>query len=312
MFERRIRTGIVASKSILSKSIFLMYIKNIRIVKKQGGNFMKNGSLKAGLIIMIMSMLVLVAACGQSEGGTQTSGDGEKEKLKIVTDAAYAPFESLDKDEIVGFDVDFLEKVMEEAGYEYELVNVGWDPLFVEIQDELSDAAISAITINEERKETYDFSVSYFESTNMILVPEDSDIQSAEDLKGKVVAVQNGTTGQEAAEAILGENNKNIKKFENNNLAIMELTKNGADAVVADNTVVLEYVKNNPDQGFKTIKDEENFDKEYYGLMLPKGSELKADLDEAIKAVLENGQYSEVYQEWFGEEPNVDSLGKDE
>jgi glutamine transport system substrate-binding protein len=267
---------------------------------------MKMKLLKSLLTVMMMSMLVILAACG----GSSNTTSGEMEKLEIVTDAAYAPFEYMDKGEIVGFDVDLLNAVLEEAGYEGEFKHIGWDPLFAEIQGEKADMAISAITINEERKESYDFSTPYFKSTNMILVPEGSDIKTAKDLKGKKVAVQNGTTGQAAVESILGKNHKNIKKFENNTLAIMELIQGGADAVVADNTVVIEYAKNNPDKKLKTIKDEKNFESEFYGLMFPKGSDLKADFDKAVKEVIENGTYSEIYKEWFGDEPDLEALKK--
>ena len=110
--------------------------------------------------------------------------------------------------------------------------------MFVEIDKKTADMGISAITINDERKQTYDFSVPYFLSTVKILVPENSTIKSAADLKGKTVAVQTATTGQFAIEKVLGKNNPSIKKFENNNLAIQELLSGGADAVVADNTVL--------------------------------------------------------------------------
>lgn len=271
--------------------------------------------MKKGLFVsvLMLSFMFLLAACGTSQ--ETTSGEGseageteEKKTLRVVTDAAYAPFEYQDKGEIVGFDVDFIEAVAEEAGYEIEIEHVGWDPLFVEIKDEIADLGISAITINDDRKQTYDFSVPYFLSTNKILVPEGSDIASAADLEGKVVAVQAGTTGQEAVESIMGKNNKNMKQFENNNLAIMELTSGGADAVVADNTVVEEYVKNNPDQKLTVVEDTDSFASEYYGLMFPKGSELKAEFDEAINKVLDSGKYAEIYNEWFGSDPDIENL----
>ncbi|MCA1030792.1 basic amino acid ABC transporter substrate-binding protein [Bacillus timonensis] len=254
-------------------------------------------------MVSVLVASVVLAGCGTSSN----NGEGKK-TLKVVTDAAYAPFEYMDKGEIVGFDVDFLKAVAKEAGYEINLVNVGWDPIFVEIEDEIADLAISAITINDDRKQSYDFSVPYFLSTNKILVPEGSDIKTASDLEGKVVAVQNGTTGQEAIESLLGKNNPNIKKFENNNLAIMELISGGADAVVADNTVVEEYAKNNPDQKLVVIADTDSFDSEFYGLMFPKGSKLKADFDKAIKTVVENGTYAKIYNDWFGSDPDLETL----
>ncbi|MFB6469459.1 basic amino acid ABC transporter substrate-binding protein [Cytobacillus sp. Hz8] len=264
------------------------------------------------MVAMLVSISLILSACGTKEASKDEKSDGgaskETKTLRVVTDAAYAPFESMKGDQIVGFDVDFVNAVAKEAGYKIDLVHVGWDPLFVEIQDKRADLAVSAITIDKARKETYDFSVPYFLSTNKILVPKGSSIKSAADLKGKVIAVQNGTTGQAAAEGILGKNSKDIKKFENNNLAIMELKNKGADAVVADNTVVEEYAKNNPKDKLVVIEDKDSFAQEYYGLMFPKGSELKVKFDEAINKVFDNGTYAKIYQDNFGTEPDIENL----
>lgn len=259
--------------------------------------------------VMVLAFMFVLTACGTSETSSNGSGsEGEKKKLKVVTDAAYAPFEYQDKGEVVGFDIDFIKAVAKEAGYEIEIAHTGWDPLFVELEKKTADIGISAITINDERKQTYDFSVPYFLSTNKIMVPEGSDIKSAEDLKDKTVAVQNATTGQEAAEALLGKNSSQIKKFENNNLAILELKAGGADAVVADNTVIEEYAKNNPNDKFVIIEDKDAFAQEFYGLMFPKDSKLKADFDKAINEVLDNGTYAEIYNKWFKVDPDVQTL----
>ena len=259
-----------------------------------------------GLILTTILALVLVlSGCGTSKSDG-ASGNAVK-TLKVATDAAYAPFESIDKGKIVGFDADFVKAAAKEAGYKANVVNVGWDPLFVEVKQKKSDLAVSAITITDDRKQTYDFSDPYYLSTNEILVPEDSSITSGADLKGKTIAVQNATTGQEVAENILGKNSNHIKKFKNNDLAILELLSGGADAVIADNGVVDTYVKNNPDKKLKIIKDD-SFPMEFYGLMFPKGSDLKADFDKAIKTLIDNGTYTKIYKKWFGTDPDVEKL----
>lgn len=261
-------------------------------------------------LIMFISFTLILSACGTNDDkseGTDTKDETTK-ALRVVTAAEYAPFEYMDKGEIVGFDIDLINAIAEEAGFSITIDNVGWDPLFVEIGEKRADLAASAITINDDRKQTYDFSTPYFLSTNMIMVKEGSSIKTAEDLKDKKVAVQNGTTGQDAVEGLLGKNNENVKKFENIPLAIMELKNGGVDAVVADNTVVEEYVANNPKDKLVVIEDENAFAAEYFGFLLPKGSDLKSDLDAAVKAVIDNGTYTKIYKEWFGSEPNIDKL----
>lgn len=261
-------------------------------------------------LLLFSAFLVVLSGCGSSKTeGDKKGGDAkEKETLRVVTDAAYSPMEFLDKDKITGLDIDFIEAVAKEAGYELKVEHVGWDPIFVEIENKRADMAISSITINDDRKESYDFSVPYFLSTNKILIPKGSSIKSGADLKDKVVAVQAGTTGNEVAEKLLGKNSPNIKKFDNNNLAILELTKGGADAVIADNAVIEEYAKNNPKDNLVVIEDK-SFGAEFYGVLFPKGSsELKEEIDAAINKVFESGKYNEVYQKWLGNEPDIELL----
>lgn len=265
---------------------------------------MKKITLKILVLATIVALVALSAACGQDT----TTGEGKK--LTVGTDAAYAPFESLKDGVIVGFDIDLLDAVMKEAGIDYEVKNLGWDPMLESVRSSNVDLGISAVTINDDRKQTYDFSNPYFESTNMILVKEGSDIKNALDLKDKKVGVQNGTTGAEAVESILGANHEGIAKYENNVLAIMELKGGNVDAVVADNTVIIEYVQNNPNDKFVAIGDSENFEAELYGLIFPKGSEHRGKINAALKTVIENGTYAEIYEEWFEATPDVDFLLK--
>ncbi|MBB6673521.1 basic amino acid ABC transporter substrate-binding protein [Cohnella nanjingensis] len=253
------------------------------------------------------------AAPSAGEAGGTASADGAGAKVYLIgTDASYAPMESMDKDKIVGFDVDFLEAVMKEAGLDYKLENAGWDPLFTDLESKTHkyDAGISAISITDDRKGTFDFSMPYFESVNMILTKEDSAIANAQDLKDKKVAVQGATTAEELMKGIMGETNASLKRFDSNTVALLELEKGGVDAVVADFAVVQSYVQSHPDKKFKAMFDKTNFQSEYYGIMLPKGSELKAKLDPAIEKVRSSDAYKEMYKKWLGVEPDTTDLLK--
>ncbi|RYL94303.1 basic amino acid ABC transporter substrate-binding protein [Sporolactobacillus sp. THM7-4] len=264
---------------------------------------------KFSVLAFVLVFVLILSACGAGSGSSAGSSAAPKKKtLRIVDDATYAPFEYLDKGKITGFDVDIMKALAKEAGYKYQLVNVGWDPVFAELKNKTADMSISAITINSDREKTYDFSYPYFLSTNKILVPKNSSIKSGADLKGKRIAVQTATTGQTAVEKIVGKNNPSIKRFKTINLAIMELTSGGADAVVADNTVIEQYAKNNPGKNLKVITDKKAFDPEFYGLMYPKGSKLRADFNKAINKIYDNGTYTKIYKKWFKVTPNVKDL----
>ncbi|MEC0232423.1 basic amino acid ABC transporter substrate-binding protein [Paenibacillus alba] len=256
---------------------------------------------KLMMIVLAVGLAAAISGCGSKEsGGT---------KYKFATDAAYSPMEFMDKDKMTGFDIDFLAEVMKEAGLSYEVNNIGWDTMLTSVkQGKEYQGGISSVSITDERKQSYDYSIPYFESKNMILVKEGSPVKSAADLKDKKVAVQISTTADTLMTKIMGDTNKSLKRLDNNTLALMELENNGVDAVVADIAIVREYVKNNPNKKFVIIADPTNFESEYYGILLPKGSELKAKLDPAIKKVIENGAYAKVYKKWFGEEPDTKKL----
>ncbi|RKP50035.1 basic amino acid ABC transporter substrate-binding protein [Cohnella endophytica] len=267
-----------------------------------------------GAIIASLALVLVLSGCGAKNKAAGNKDAAEPVKVyRFASDGTYPPMENMDKDKLVGFDIDFLAAVMEEAGLEYEVKNLGWDALLESVkQGKEYDAGISSITISDDRKKTYDFTIPYFESTNMILTKEGSDIKSAADLKGKKVAVQGATTGDKLMTGIMGEGNKNLKRFESNALALLELSSNGVDAVVADIAIVNEYVKNNPGKKFVGILDRTNFESEYYGIAFPKGSELKELLDPAIKTVLESDTYKEIYAKWIGGEPDMTTLLKSE
>lgn len=265
---------------------------------------------KWAMSALVAFLVVAMVGCS-SNNDNSAGGSNAAEKIMFASDASYAPMEYMDTDTIKGFDIDFIAAVMKEAGIDYEVKNTGWDTMLTSVKQGTEyQAGLSSVSITDERKETYDYSIPYFESTNMIMVKEGSDIKSALDLKDKVVAIQGATTADDLMSGIMGVDNTNLKRFDSNAVALMELNGGGADAVVADIAIVREYMKNNPDQKLVGIVDTENFGSEYYGILYPKGSEWKAKLDPAIKKVLENGKYAEIYKTWFGEEPNMDNLLK--
>lgn len=264
----------------------------------------KRNKLFFMMLLLALTSLIL-AACGT--GGSDTSSSegtnekesnetgGEKRKLLVGTEATFAPFEYMDDSgNIVGIDVDILDAIAEELGIEYEIRHVGWDPVFQMVQSGELDLGASGITITEQRKESFDFTEPYFEATQVIVVNEDSEIASAQDLEGKKVSVQINSTGHQAAKKLLGETNPDILAYENLPLAIQEVINGATAAAIGDNAVVYEYLKNNPNAKLKVIEDDA-FEKEYYALMVKKGNaEVLNLLNEGLQKIKENGKLAEI------------------
>ncbi|GAB2568508.1 basic amino acid ABC transporter substrate-binding protein [Gracilibacillus alcaliphilus] len=258
--------------------------------------------------LSVILLAMVLAACGSSDNTENGNADGDQKTLKVATESNFMPFSYQSKGEVVGFDMDILEAVMAEAGYEYEVENLSWEAMLISVEQQDSDLAMAGITINEKRQEMYDLSSPYFESTHKVVFPEGEGITSGEDIKDLKVGVQAGTTGEEAAEKILGKNANNLSKYDSNTLALMALQSGDIEAVVTDNVVADEYIANNPDAAVEMIEDPETFESEFYGILLPKDSELTDEVNEALATVIEDGRYAEIYEEWFGVEPNIEAI----
>ncbi|MFP3918391.1 basic amino acid ABC transporter substrate-binding protein [Lysinibacillus telephonicus] len=254
------------------------------------------------MFMIFAAVSIILAACGTSgsesetsSGSTGSEGGDEITKLVVGTEATYAPFEYMDdKGNVVGLDVDILNAIGEEIGVEFEIRNVGWEPVFQQVTNGEIDMGASAITITDERKETYDFTDPYYEATQLIIVKEGSDIKSLADLADKKVAVQINTTGHMAAQDLQGQTSTNIMAYENLPIAIQEVVNGTAEAAIGDNAVVLQYIKNNPEQKLVSIEDD-SFESEYYGFMVKKGNtEVLDKLNEGLQKIKDNGKLAEI------------------
>lgn len=267
-------------------------------------------SLTRRLVLTAGALCVagLLAACGKTEAPAATTAasappaPAPAAKVYVVgTDAVYAPFESQnDKGEIIGFDIDMLQAVADKAGIQVKFVNTPWEGMFNTLGQGDRDILVSAITITDERKQSMDFTDPYFDARQLIAVHKDSKVTRFDDLKPLRVAVQTGTTGDEAVSKLLGKTSTKLKRFESTPLALKELESGGVDAVVADNGVVAHYVANNTAAGFQAISDA-SFVPEQYGFVVKKGNaELLAALNKGLAAIKADGTYDQIQARYFG------------
>lgn len=255
---------------------------------------------RAGLCAVLACALV---ACGKQDSAAPASAPpASGSRVYVVgTDAAYAPFESQnEKGEIVGFDIDIVRAVAAKAGLEVKFVNTPWEGIFNALKQGDRDLLVSSITITDERKQSMDFTDRYFDAHQLIAVRADSKVARFEDLKSLKVGVQTGTTGDETISKLQGKNSADIKRFEATPLALKELETGGIDAVVADNGVVVNYVKNNAGNRFKTV-DDPAFVPEHYGIAVRKGNaELLGKLNKGLAAIKADGTYDRIYASYLG------------
>jgi len=215
----------------------------------------------------------------------------------VGTNAEYPPFESVDDSgNIIGFDPDLMAAIAEAAGFEVEYVNTRWDGIFVALASGEFDAVISAATITEERAQTVDFSDPYFNAGQMVAVKMGSDIMGPEDLGGKRVGVQLGTTGD-----IWSSENTDaeVVRYDEITLAFQALAQGDVDAVVNDGPTSAEIIRANPEMGVTLVG--EPFTDELYGVAVNKDlPDVLAAINEGLAAVRASGQYDEIYDKWFG------------
>lgn len=257
--------------------------------------FMRRFALGVGLSLM-------VAACGGAETTTDGAADAPAADgvLTVATEPAFPPFESQGADgELEGFDIDLMLAIGETAGLEIQFESLPFDGIIPALQSGTVDAAISGMTITEERANTVDFSSPYFKAGLAIAVQEgNDDIASFEDLEGKKIAVQIGTTGAGQAEEIPGAE---ISTFDSAPLALQELVNGNVDAVINDAPVTLFAISSDNITGLKVVG--ELLTEEFYGIALPKDSANLEAVNDALATMIADGTYAEIYQEWFGAEP---------
>jgi polar amino acid transport system substrate-binding protein len=240
-------------------------------------------------IWLIITVLLLIGLMAASCSSTPT-------KIRVATDATWPPFESINEQtkQVEGFDIDIMNRIAEKEKLDIEYVNVGFDPLLAGMAQGTYDAAISSITITEERKKGMLFSDPYFAAGQIVTVRKDNTtITDKDELTGNVGA-QIGTTGSMEVEKI---KSATLKTYDDIGLAFQDLMNGQINAVVCDNPVALEYVGKNPDK-LKTAGD--IFTDENYGIAVAKGkTDLLSKINAGIKAVKSEGLIQQLSKKWL-------------
>jgi polar amino acid transport system substrate-binding protein len=248
------------------------------------------------LFSLVIVLSLVLSAC-QATSGAVTGG---KTKVRVATEASYPPFEMVDEitKELIGFDIELMNAIAEKANLDIEYANTPFDPLLAGMATCQFDAAISAITITAARAEKMGFSDPYINAGQIITVQVgNTDINGPEDLKGKTIGVQLGTTGHIEADKIEGAT---VKSYDTVDLAFLDLGNGQMDAVVADYPTTVNYVLKFSD---KIRTTGSVFTDESYGIAVCKtNGDLLAKINTALGQLKAEGFITQLEEKWLAEE----------
>lgn len=261
-------------------------------------NFLFTASLSAALT------LGLATACTSPDAATSPGTDAAVEESKVLvmaTSADYPPYEFYDTasggGEPIGFDIDIAKALTAKLGYTLEIEDMDFSGIIPALQAERVDFAMSGMTPTEERKQSVDFSQTYYDAQNTIVSAKDSGLASYDDLADKVVGVQLGSIqegeAQEKAETVSGmviEPRNKISEL------IQEIKAGRLDAAIIEDTVAKGYIQNNPDLQFETVATEGESGS---AIAFPKGSPIAAEFDQALTELKDSGELEAMVKVWF-------------
>ena len=215
-------------------------------------------------------------------------------KLTMATNATFPPYEmTTDSGEIEGIDVDTAKAIAEKLGLELQVDDMDFDAALLSVQQGKADIVMAGVTVTDERKAVMDFSDSYATGIQSIIVPNGSDIASPDDLAGKKIGTQRGTTGYIYCSDDFGEDS--VVAYDNGLTAVQALNNGQVDAVVIDNAPATEYVAANP--GLKVL--DTSYAEEDYAIGMAKGSALEDAINKALEELKEDGTLQSIVDKYI-------------
>lgn len=243
--------------------------------------------MKKSLIILLSTAMLLgLSACGSSSS----------QKLVMATNAAFPPYESVEGNEIIGIDPEIAKLIADDIGRELVIEDMAFDSIIAAVQSGKADIAMAGLTVTEDRKQNINFSDPYTEAAQVIVVKKDSPVASPDDLEGKTVGVQIGTTGDIYAGDIA---DATIERYSKYFEAINALNQDKIDAVIVDREPAKVFV--NDSDELKMIDKE--FTLEEYAIGVAKeNTELLDQINASLKKLQESGEIDKIINKYINAE----------
>ncbi len=278
--------------------------------------------MKKALSLMTAAALVLsLAACGStassaasseaaspeaaSSDATSSEAASETEtaelstvepgKLIMSTNAAFPPYEmTTDSGEFEGIDIETAQAIADKLGLELQIDDMDFDAALLAVQQGKSDMVMAGVTVTDERQNVMDFTDSYATGIQSIIVKEDSDIASVDDLAGKKIGTQRGTTGYLYCSDDFGD--ENVVAYDDGLTAVQMLNNGQVDCVVIDNAPAKEFIAANP--GLKLL--DTAYVEESYAIGIGKGNtELKDAINTALEELKADGTLQAIVDKYI-------------
>jgi polar amino acid transport system substrate-binding protein len=254
----------------------------------------KNLKKILGLALAGAMVMGMMTACGSS------SSKKNSDTLVMATNATFPPYESVSGDDIVGIDVDIANAIAKKLGKKLKIEDVSFDSIIAGVQNDKYDFGMAGMTVTDERKKNVDFTESYAKAVQVVIVKEDSDIKSIDDISSKnKIGVQQGTTGDIYASDTVengGYGEDAVTKYNSGPDAVQALLSDKVDCVIIDNEPAKAYVAAN--QGLKIL--DSSFADEEYAICVKKGnSQLKNDINKALKELKDDGTIDKIVSKYI-------------
>ncbi len=246
------------------------------------------------LLALMMALLMVFAFVGC----TPEEAPVEKEVLTMGTNAAFPPYEMVDENgKIIGIDAEIAAAVAEKLGMELEIKDMAFDSLITAVSSGSVDVVLAGMTVTPEREESVNFSESYATGIQVVIVTEDSAIATIDDLAGKKICVQSGTTGDIYCADDYGEDA--VSRYDNGAIAVQALLNGQVDCVVIDNEPAKAFVAAN--EGLK-ILETEYITENYAAAIAKDNTELLSKFNAALAELKAEGKIDEIVGKYISAE----------
>lgn len=254
----------------------------VRKRKRKGENKMKKKLVLTGLLV---AMAISTMACGS-----------KKDTLVMATNAEFPPYEYLDGSDFKGIDIEIAQAIADDLGKELVIEDMAFDSIITAVQSGKADIGLAGMTAMPDRLENVDFSDSYTTATQVIIVKKGSAITTANDLEGKTIGVQLGTTGDIYAKDV---KDATVERYNKGFEAVQALSQGKIDAVIIDNEPAKVFVSQSED--IEIVKEE--FAVEEYAIAIKKGNEeLQKQINKSLEKLKESGELQKIIDKYINED----------